>query len=200
MKDLENHYIGKHITDDYDEYWETKLLGGCLFNMLGFIIALLLCCIFGAFFSCSRVEYITETVKVHDTLRAVSRDTIVHTVREHTIVNVKDSVSHVEFVRGDTVFIKDYRIINNEIRTEINDSLLKSITDSISKSFAVNNDKETIVPEPTKRRLSFFDRLYNSIENIVIWTIIFIVLMLSIKTAVKNDWIGKFISMLKKLK
>lgn len=99
--------------------------------------------------SCSKVEYITETV--HDTISTVKVDTFHHVTKERETLVFRDSVSHTEYVKGDTVFIKDWKFVFSDRKVKVNDSVYKSQIDSLKHIIDSSKEKKTVVDKPMNR-------------------------------------------------
>lgn len=58
-------------------------------------------------------------------------DSVLHITREELVLNTKDSVSHTEYMRGDTMFVNDFRYLYRERVEKSGDSLSSAKKDSV---------------------------------------------------------------------
>lgn len=58
-------------------------------------------------------------------------DSVLHITREELVLNTKDSVSHTEYMRGDTIFVNDFRYLYRERVEKSGDSISAAKKDSI---------------------------------------------------------------------
>lgn len=135
------------------------------------IVLVLLCFVLSA---CRTTEYVE--VAVHDTITVQKVDSIRQIIREKTIVNNRDSVSHTEYQRGDTIYIRDYKEIITNIEKEISDSTLKAIVDSISRIYH-NSSKEYVEVEKPP---NIWERIKMFFGDAFVWFIILVVIYFTI--------------------
>ena len=140
MADVSNHYIGKESAS-----------GGNGPSGLFFFCVLLaiLASIFFSITSCKHVELVTEVI--HDTITTTKTDTFLRVSKEKEIITRVDSVSHTEYIKGDSVFIRDFKIIFRDREVASNDSTYKSTIDSLKH--VIDSTKElTKEPEKPKKK------------------------------------------------
>lgn len=127
--------------------------------------------------------------EVHDTIVDVRHDSIFRVIHEEIINNFHDSVSHVEYMRGDTVFVNDYKVIIRERTEKLNDSTIRAIVDSLRASIVVKE------PEYIEKPLSTKEKTLLKLGYAFFFLLALMVSYILIRIAAKNNWL----SLLRKL-
>lgn len=139
---------------------------------------------------------VVRTIEVHDTLHTAHVDTVRQVIREQTTVTLRDSVSHTEYMRGDTLVIHDTKIVERFRDTQVSDSLVRTIADSISSSFSRLSHTE--VPAPKVRKLSRWEKMLLNLGKASLCLLLLALLAAIWRLNRKYNVIAKLLSLLRK--
>lgn len=118
------------MTDDEREAYTNRnyeaTMKGCVFSIIGIVICLLLCLLFG---SCTTTRYVP--VIEHKT------DTLIQTQVRHDSIYFSDSIYVSDFMRGDTVWRTEYKWRTRYIERVSHDTTYISKRDSIPVPYEV---------------------------------------------------------------
>lgn len=148
-------------------------------RILPFLLVILL-------FGCKGAEIMSE---IHDTIVSAKHDSFVHIFHNETVFNTKDSVSHVEYVRGDTIFVKDFRYILNERMGNRSDSIIRAELDSLRRS------KASIEPVYIEKPLSWKEKALQKLGSTFLLILALMVSYILIRIAVKKDFLRKLLNL-----
>lgn len=136
---------------------------------------------------CRGVEPVVT--EVHDTIVETRHDSIFRVIHEEIFHNTKDSVSHVEYVKGDTVFIRDFSKTIVERYEKMSDSTRQAIIDSLRASLSV---KEPVYIE---KKLTLKEKTLVKLGYAFFFLLALMVSYILLRIAVKRNWF----SLLRKL-
>lgn len=108
---------------------ETPPTWGCVLNFFTFLLLVILCVWLG---SCTPREIVRERL-VHDTLKVtkVEKDSVI----------VKDSVSRVVLMKGDTIWVSQDRWLTRYVEKVRVDTVYKALHDTIRAETVVEKNK-----------------------------------------------------------
>lgn len=119
--------------------------------------------------------------EIHDTIIQTRYDSVFQIAQEKSVFNMRDSVSHVEFMRGDTMFVKDFSYLFRERIEHLKDSTSTSKADTVRESIVKTEPVYIEKPLSPKERL---------LQKLGVVFLAFLTLMVSyviIRIAVKRN-------------
>lgn len=134
------------------------------------------------FVGCRGVEPVVS--EVHDTIVETRHDSIFRVIHEEIFNNFHDSVSHVEYVRGDTVFVNDYKVVVRERSEKLSDSTIRAIVDSLRASIVMKE------PEYIEKPLSTKEKILLKLGYAFFFLLALMVSYILLRIAVKRNWLS----------
>ena len=131
-------------------------------KIIGLLWGIVACIIISMFVGCKSVKYIpVETVRTNTQYKTNTvHDTIIDSVFMHNDVYKHDSV--ITYLRGDTIFVDRWHTI---IQTTL-DKGRKLHSNVVHDTIYINKTDSVQVPVPVERKLTKWEKTYNTVKDI----------------------------------
>lgn len=131
-------------------------------KIIGLLWGIVACIIIIMFVGCKSVKYIpVETVRTNTQYKTNTvHDTIIDSVFMHNDVYKHDSV--ITYLRGDTIFVDRWHTI---IQTTL-DKGRKLHSNVVHDTIYINKTDSVQVPVPVERKLTKWEKTYNTVKDI----------------------------------